>query len=98
MTTSSLAWVSTRISAASFIGRSTWIRADLVFITSRTSMVPLSDPGSSPQPSVPGRSSPDLGGCIADQRELGPLLANRQLVALDGRGEAAVAGEGQLLD
>src|SRR3954451_20205250 len=42
-------------------------------------------------------SAPDLLGSLDDQPELGDLLVPRQRVALDGRGEPALPGEGQLV-
>src|SRR5215213_3260843 len=99
MTTSSLACVRTRISAASFIGRSRWMRADLVFMTSRTSTISSpSAAGPGGERTVAGRSTPDLFGCLDDQRELGDLLVARERVALDGGGEPALAGERQLVE
>ena len=45
-----------------------------------------------------GRSAPDLGGGLDDQPELGDLLVEGQHVALDGRGEAALRGQAELVE
>ena len=47
---------------------------------------------------IAGRSAPDLGRRLDDQRELGDLLLVGERVALDGRGEAALRRQAELLD
>src|ERR1700755_2961589 len=44
------------------------------------------------------RSAPDLGGGLHDQGELGLLLVDGEVVALDGRGEAALPREAELVE
>src|SRR4051794_29923539 len=46
----------------------------------------------------PTASAPDLGGGLDDQLQLGPLLVLAEVVALDGRREAALPGERELLE
>src|SRR4051812_31297627 len=43
-------------------------------------------------------SAPDLLGRLDDEPELVDLLLDRERVALDGRGEAALRGEAELLE
>src|ERR1700749_2444683 len=42
--------------------------------------------------------APDLGGGVDDQGELVPLLLLGEVVALLGRGEAALAGQAELVE
>src|SRR5882672_11059209 len=54
---------------------------------------PLTRPGSQPAP-LP----PHLAGHLGDEAELGDLVVERHVVALDRAGEAALRGEGELVE
>src|SRR4051812_1351363 len=48
--------------------------------------------------SLARRSAPDVGRDVDDVAELGPLLVHRQLVPLQGAGEAALGAQAELVE
>src|SRR3954465_6198458 len=59
---------------------------------------PVTTSDGAPPPAARRGLGPHLARGLDDERELGPLLVLGQRVALDGRGEAALAREAELLD